>query len=383
MGCDERSVIFLPSRRSRAPGAHPAAWANGRACACVDGERISGALRVARIGRIEQLTADEDHGSAACDVAEQKSDQERRAAGLDDAAQIVVMCTWPTHGRARRRPRRGFPPSAATRPAVDLAAGERERVRDSRRQYVRFDRGSMPPARLSLSISVAKAAWPAAPRTPCRRTAGGPACPPPRRCAARPPPAPRARGGRPRRGCRRYVSQRIEQTAASDQPTMRQVCLPPHGRHRATCSSPRPCDGRLLGDLETRERQRRHAAQAQQPRRAVGAADRSYATLDHGPAFDDIEGAAENRSVTLRLRLDRPSRKTACCSAAGGIAMSDTRYVETVGEAFAERADQLRRAPRHFRRREIVRQSTIGHLRPHIADQIHAGDDAAANAITR
>src|SRR5262249_28063242 len=56
-----------------------------------DSESVGIPLLLARVGRVEQRAADEEHGAAAGDVTEQQADEEGRAAGLNDLAQAVAM----------------------------------------------------------------------------------------------------------------------------------------------------------------------------------------------------------------------------------------------------------------------------------------------------
>src|SRR6266700_2957006 len=83
------------------------------------------------------------------------------------------------------------------------------------------------------------------------------------------------------------------------------------------------------------------------------------------------------RSATARLRFDRPSRKMALCAASDAILVSlEADHVETVGEALAERADQMPLRGDIICCAQILHCDRLGNTLPHIAREIDADDHA-------
>src|SRR3954451_9486802 len=92
---------------------------------------VGGGLGVARIGRIDERAAEEDQRAAAGDVAEQESEQERAAAGLDElahavAARHVAELVRQDAGDLVRLPR----PAQQALEEIDAPAGQRDGVRN-------------------------------------------------------------------------------------------------------------------------------------------------------------------------------------------------------------------------------------------------------------
>src|SRR5690349_1875034 len=80
------------------------------------------------------------------------------------------------------------------------------------------------------------------------------------------------------------------------------------------------------------------------------------------------------RSVTLRLRLERPSRKMPLWSVPAVMTDSEPRDIEAIGEAFAECADQLSLRGDVVGRGEVFDRHRLGDPLPEIAHQIDADD---------
>src|ERR1043165_6341486 len=82
------------------------------------------------------------------------------------------------------------------------------------------------------------------------------------------------------------------------------------------------------------------------------------------------------RSVTPRLRLERPSRKIPLCSVSAVMTSSEPRDVEAVGKAFAQCADQLSLRGDVVGRGEVFNRHRLGDPLPEIAHQIDADGDS-------
>ena len=98
---------------------------------------------------------------------------------------------------------------------------------------------------------------------------------------------------------------RIDAIAAADQNTMRSVCAgPPRSHVERGAARDHGFDRRGVVDLETRQRRGGRAAQTQPVRRPVGAADLlERPGRDHGAVLDDVERRAKaQRDLMLAAR---------------------------------------------------------------------------------